>query len=180
MGTVVALIGAAVLGRISLSRGRPATAAVLVASAILVHNVVQAYLLPFATPALEVAVVLAVAAVLPYAQGARLVGVMVAAIACSVLILVMGGASPHRGPVPSGAQMLLVELGATTATAFCVLLLWQFSVRMRHLFDGQAAARAEAEAAEESSRRSSGQLSAILRAISDGVTVQTPPDGRLV
>ncbi len=119
--------GARVLAR----HGRRTLATTLVAAAILVHAVVQAYWLPFGAPALIVSIVLAVAAVLPHFGDRALRRFAIAAVLGSAAVVLVARVSPHIEDVPSELQTAIVFLAVPAVTWLAVILLRQWKERIR-------------------------------------------------
>jgi PAS domain S-box-containing protein len=172
------LLAAILAGRVA-RRGHLALAATTVGYAVLAHAISQAYFFPFGDPALAVSILLAVALVLPYAQGRPLLAFLATAIACSLAVPLVATWSPQQSTLPANLRTEIVALGVPAATFLVTMLLWQYTVRTRALLDSHDSARRAAETAAAAARAARDQVAVILKAVSDGITAQDV-SGRLV
>ncbi len=178
-GMVGLVFLAALLGRRLSQQARIAAAATVVGYSILVHAVCQSYLLPFGALALTVAILLAVALVLPYLQGRALQLFLAASVICSFAVPLVAAWSPKQGLVPLELRTEINALAVPAATFLVTVLLWRYTIRTRELLEGQAAARRSAEIAAAAARTAGDQVAVILKAVAEGITVQDT-SGRVV
>jgi PAS domain S-box-containing protein len=155
-GVAVLFMGAATIGALSAvaivalvlgAHRRLLVASELVATAGIVHAIVQSFLFPFAVPALAVSVVLAVASTLPYVSGRPLRWLVASSVLSSVALSILSGLSPLRDAVPVPVQKLLAVTSLPAATILTALLLLQYSERSRFTREAEVAARLDAERA---------------------------------
>jgi len=174
----VLVLGAAVIATVFViqmfalalaARGRLVFAAALVAGAGVAHGVVQAYLFPFAAPALAVSVVLSVASVLPFVGGRPLRWLVVSSILSSLAIASLPHLSPFAAAVPPGAQQAIAMAALPAATILTALLLLQFSERIRHTQAAEATARLDADQASRALETASQRLRIAVSAAGIGI-----------
>jgi len=163
----VLIVGAGVVGAVFLvtlialalaAGARLLLAAQLLAGAGVGHAVVQAYLFPFAAPALAVSVVLSVATVLPYVHGRPLRWLVISSILSSLAIASLPRLSPAPDAVPPAAQQMIALAALPAVTILTALLLLQFSERIRYTRQAEATARLEAEQARRALETASERL----------------------
>jgi PAS domain S-box-containing protein len=156
-----------------------ALAATTVGCAMLAHAISQAYFFPFGDLALTVSILLAVALVLPYAEGRPLLLFLGGAVLSSLIVPLVATWSPKQATLPDHVRTEIIALGVPAATFLVAMLLWQYSARTRALIEAQEEARRAAETSAAAARNSGDQVAAILKAVSEGITVHDA-SGRLV
>jgi len=169
----ILLVGAAFVGTVFLTTmialalahaGRLLLGAEVLAVAGVAHAIVQSYLFPFAASVLAVSVVLSVASVLPYVHGRPLRGLVVWSILSSLAIAALASLSPLGAVVPPAVQHLIVVAALPAVTILTSLLLLQFSERVRHAREAEAAAHFETEQTRRALEQASQRLSIALSA----------------
>ena len=174
----VLLVGAALVGAVflvtlialALARpGRLLLGAQLLAAAGVAHAIIQSYLFPFAAPVLAVSVVLSVACVLPYVHGRPLRWLVVWSILSSLAIATLPQLSPLGAIVPVAAQNVIEVAALPAVTILTSLLLLQFSERVRHARQAEAAAHFETEQTRRALEQASQRLRIALSAVGLGI-----------
>ncbi len=119
-------------------------------------------LVPKAYASMVLATIMAVASVLPYLRAAALRRFVVVSFATTIAITTIAHFSPR--PALSPAVALTTVVGATSAAAYLVLvLLFQFSTRLRHTLETTVAANLALTRARESERRVKERLAFLAR-----------------
>ena len=184
----VLLVGAAFVGAVflvtvialALARaGRLLLGAQLLAAAGVAHAIVQSYLFPFAASVLAVSAVLSVASVLPYVQGRPLRWLVVWSILSSLAIAALPSLSPLGAVVPPAAQHVIVVTALPAVTILTSLLLLQFSERIRHAREAEAAAHFETDQTRRALETTRQRLWLALSAVGIGIWDLDPTTGTL-
>ena len=184
----VLLVGAAFVGAVflvtvialALARvGRLLLGAQLLAGAGVAHAIVQSYLFPFAASALAVSAVLSVASVLPYVHSRPLRWLVAWSILSSLAIASLPYLSPFGTAVPPAAQQAIAVAALPAVTILTALLLLQFSERIRHAREAEAAAHAETEQTRHALEQASQRLSIALSGAAIGIWDMDPTTGTL-
>jgi signal transduction histidine kinase/DNA-binding NarL/FixJ family response regulator len=177
LDVAVLLVGAALVGAVfvvtlvalALARpGRLLLAAQLLAGAGVAHAIIQSYLFPFAASVLAVSVVLSVASVLPYVEGPPLRWLVVGSILSSLAVATLPHLSPLGAIVPAAAQNAIEVAALPAVTILTSLLLLQFSERVRHARQAEAAAHFETEQTQRALEHASQRLRIALSAVGLG------------
>lgn len=144
--SLVLVIGLALIARSLARKGRLSVAAAVIGYALIAVAVVNAPLLPFAAPTLLLVPLLAISVVLPYVQGRALYPVLAASLISEAAIAFAGSRREEDVGLPHPALVFLLVSSITAAAFLHLVLLVQFSARLRNaLAETQQAVRARDE-----------------------------------
>lgn len=129
-----------VSARWMVGRGRDETAVLLICFGLLVAALAMCFVYPEWIPVLVITPLLSVAVALPYVGGRTLSRLILATWIISVIMVTVSRFSPRASYLPEWFMNIFTVSAVAAAVAVVLLLLWQFSSRLKDTLESTRAA----------------------------------------